>query len=82
MLPGLVKLQKRFDNSRVELAARTLSQHLFRMLGRPRALIRPIGGQRIEGVRNGDDAGAERYLLADKSVRVTFSVEMLVVVGD
>ena len=82
ILPRLVELQKGFDNSRVELAARTLSQYLLRLLGRQRALIRPIGSHGIEGVRNSYDAGTEGYLLTDKSVWVTFSVEMLVVVGD
>jgi hypothetical protein len=47
-----------------------------------RLAVGTFGGDRIEGVCHGDDAGPERNLVGGQPARITVSVQALVVVTD
>ena len=70
------------DDVRVELAPGLRAQDVYRLAVRARSAVRPRGGDRVECVGDGDDASAERDLLAAQSVGVAAAVEALVVVAD
>ena len=70
------------DRSGVELRPGLAREHVERALVAGRAAVGAVGGDRVEGVGDGDDAGAERDLLAGEPVRIALPVEPLVVVAD
>ena len=70
------------DDDRVELRAGIVPQLGKSDLRTAGGAVRPIGRDRLEGVRDEDDAGSERNLLAGEPVRVAGPVPVLVVVQD
>src|SRR5215216_565066 len=63
-----------------------LQPHLGRdlvagLLERPPAPVGPVARHRVEGVRDGQDPGGERDVLAREAVRIAEAVEALVVVA-
>src|SRR5581483_6722242 len=73
---------ERGDDVRVELRPCVRAKLRERGLRRLRLPVRAVGGDRLERVRDEDDARAERDLLARETERVARAVEMLVVVED
>jgi hypothetical protein len=47
-----------------------------------RLAVGTFGGDRVEGVRDGDDAGPERNLVSGQPARISLSVQALVMVTD
>ena len=67
---------------RVELGAGLGAQDADRLAVGTGRTVGTRRGDRVERVRDGDDAGAQRDLLAPQSIRVAGAVEPLVVVAD
>ena len=66
----------------IELRAGPGPEDLNRLLVPRGGSVGPQRGHRVEGVGDGDDAGAERNLLAPEASRIAGAVEALVVVTD
>src|SRR3990172_949351 len=66
----------------IKLLAGAAVQLLERLLQGDDALVGAVGGHRVEGVADEDDARAERDLVAGEAVGVAAAVVVLVVVGD
>src|SRR5437762_2384051 len=76
------ELEKRGDDARVERPPRLATEVLERLVARQRRAVRTVGGERVEHVDDGDDAGAERDRFTHEAVGVAVAVAPLVVVAD
>src|SRR5687768_3434759 len=74
----MVQPDERLDDARVELAAGLRQDLGDGALDRPRLLVRARVGERVEDVRDGDDAPGDGYLLAREAARVAAAVPALV----
>ena len=78
-----LRAHERVDDLGIELDAGELAQLAERLLGGERRHpVRALGGHRLERVRDVEDPGQERDLVADQPVRVARAVVPLVVVAD
>ena len=62
------------DNGRVELGSGVMAEFGQCVLVAPCALVAALGGHRVVGVADRDDAGAERDGLATETVRISAAV--------
>ena len=69
---------ERVDDRGVELLAGAAAQLGQRVFDRVRGAVDAVGHHRVEGVADGDDAGAERDVLAGEAVGVAGAVPALV----
>src|SRR5262249_61382586 len=78
---ALDELLEGADAARAELAPRLLLEHAQGVLVVACGPVDPVGQHRVEGVGDGDDAGAERDVLAGQLVRVAPAVAALLVLA-
>lgn len=69
--------QKCADRGLVEMGSRLLHQDADRRVSQVRLAVRPVGGQHVKGIGNGDDARLERDLIASKGARIAAPVHPL-----
>src|SRR2546423_5930555 len=74
--------EERVDDLRRELGPAPVVNLRERFLRQQRAVVRPVGGHRVPGVREPDDRGLEGNVLAREPVRIAGAVPALVVVAD
>jgi len=72
--------QENVNQAGVEIFPLALIQFRSRVFGGPRPLVRPFGGQRVEGVAKGAYPAFHGYLLSFGSCRVPSAVPVLVMV--
>src|SRR5665213_132577 len=75
-------VEERPHDHGIELRARAASEFLSRPRRTCRPLVRARRGHHLEGVGHGDDACAERDLLASQTVGISRSIMLLMVLGN
>ena len=78
-ISGVVQLDERVDDYRVEMVATQPCDFVDRFTRRPRPLIRPFARESVIHVGHGGDARRERNLSAAQSVRVPAPIPPFVV---
>src|SRR5436190_5791750 len=76
---GGLAVAERFDDVRIELAPGEPRDLVDRFLPGPPGAIRPVTRHRVERVRDGEDARAERNCVAFELVGIAAAVPALVV---